>query len=133
MQQGILRTVIGIVAGVGMTIATISLCEYVGHLIWPLPPGLDPMKPDQMAQILAAMPFAAKLSIAVGWFLGTLVGGFVALGLSKRTWAPWPIAALVIAGGIANGLMFPHPLWMDVAAVVAPVLGAWIATRLGKA
>jgi hypothetical protein len=50
--------------------------------------------------------------------------------LSLKVWAGWIIAGLILLGGVANIMMIPHPLWMQIAAVVAPLLGGWVVTRL---
>jgi hypothetical protein len=38
--------------------------------------------------------------------------------------------ALVVAGNIATLIALPHPLWMQAAAIIAPLVGAWTARRL---
>ncbi len=40
------------------------------------------------------------------------------------------IAGLILLGGIANIMMIPHPLWMQIAAVAAPLLAGAIVMRL---
>jgi hypothetical protein len=42
------------------------------------------------------------------------------------------VAALVAAASILNILMIPHPEWMQIGAVIAPVLGGLVATHLAK-
>jgi len=31
---------------------------------------------------------------------------------------------------VANLMMIPHPLWMQIGAIAAPLLGGWIVARL---
>ena len=39
------------------------------------------------------------------------------------------VAALVVAGVIANAMSFPHPIWLIVAGIVLPLVIAWMIAR----
>ena len=43
---------------------------------------------------------------------------------------PPHIATLILIAAVANIVMFPHPMWMNVAAFVAPLLGGLVGARL---
>ena len=45
----------------------------------------------------------------------------------------WLVAAVAAAAGIANILMIPRPFCMQLAAVLAPMLGALAASHLSPA
>ena len=125
-----LRTILGIVAGVVLAFVVIMALEMVSYVAFPPPAGLDPADPEDVKRIAAAAPMAAKVWVVFCWFAGALAGGWLARRLSRTSWAGWVIAGLIAVGGIANVLMIPHPLWMQIAAVAAPLLGGWIVTRL---
>lgn len=125
-----LRTVLGIVAGVVLAFVVIMALEMVSFVAFPPPAGLDPADPEDVKRIAAAAPMAAKVLVVFCWFAGALAGGWLARRLSRTSWAGWVIAGLIAVSGIANVLMIPHPLWMQIAAVAAPLLGGWIVTRL---
>jgi hypothetical protein len=125
-----LRTILGIVAGVVLAFVVIMALEMVSFVAFPPPAGLDPADPEDVKRIAAAAPMAAKVWVVFCWFAGALAGGWLARRLSRTGWAGWVIAGLIAVGGIANVLMIPHPLWMQIAAVAAPLLGGWIVTRL---
>ena len=57
-----LRTVLGIVAGVLLAFAVLIGLEMAGHAAMPPPAGLDPSKPEDLKQMVAAAPLAAKAS-----------------------------------------------------------------------
>lgn len=125
-----LRTVLGIVAGVVVAFVALMALEMAGHAAMPPPAGLDPADPEDLKQMVASASLAAKAWVVFAWFAAVVAGGWVARRLSRKAWAGWVIAGLIVVGGIANIMMIPHPLWMQTAAVAAPLLGGWIVTRL---
>ena len=125
-----LRTILGIFAGVVLAFVVLMGLEMAGHAVMPPPAGLDPADPEDLKQMVASASTAAKAWVVFAWFAAVVAGGWVARRLSRQGWAGWVIAALIVLGGVANIMMIPHPLWMQIAAVAAPLLGGWIVTRL---
>ena len=125
-----LRTILGIIAGVVLAAVVMMGLEMAGHAAMPPPAGLDPADPEDLKQMVASASLAAKAWVVFGWFAAALAGGWLARRLSRTGWAGWVIAGLIVMGGVANIMMIPHPLWMQIAAVAAPLLGGWIVTRL---
>ena len=125
-----LRIIGAIVAGTVSAFAVIWLIEAVGHIAFPLPEDLDLRDPELVAQALPSIPLPAKLIVVFAWFAGALSGGFVAGRIAGGRWTPWLVAALVACGGIMTILMIPHPVWMQIAAIVAPLLGGLAASHL---
>ena len=125
-----LRIVGSVVAGAVTAFATVWLIELIGHLIFPLPEDLDLRNPEVAAQSLPSIPLPAKLIVVFAWFAGALAGGYVAKRISGRWWPAWLIAVVVAVGGIMTIMMIPHPAWMQIAAVVAPLLGGLVGGHL---
>ncbi len=125
-----LRTILGIIAGAVAAVVLLMVLEMAGHAAMPPPAGLDPSDPEDLKQMAASASLAAKAWVVFGWFAAVVAGGWVARRLSRKNWAGWVIAGLIVLGGIANIMMIPHPLWMQIAAVAAPLLGGWVVTRL---
>ncbi len=125
-----LRTILGIVAGAVLAVVVVMVLEGVSAYVFPPPAGLNPADPEDLKRIVEAAPLAAKAWVVFAWFAAVVAGGWLARRLSRKAWAGWVIAGLILVGGIANILMIPHPLWMQIAAVAAPLLGGWIVTRL---
>ena len=74
---------------------------------------------------------ARLISFIVGGLLiGALAGAWTANRIAGRTIAGWVVALLVIAGGVATMMMFPHPAWMWAGGILLPLLAGWIAARL---
>lgn len=121
---------LGIIAGLAALIATVWIVEAAGHSIWPPPPGTDVSEPAQLATLLDKIPLAAKIAVVLGWFLGAMAGAWVANTVARWSTASWIVVAIGIAFGVMTLFMIPHPLWMQIAAIVAPLLGGWTGLRL---
>ena len=127
-----MRMILGIVAGVVVSSLCVLLVETVGHSLFPPPPSLDVTTPEGRERLFASMPPAAFAFVVSGWFLGTLVGGWVANAIARRALAGWVVALLIILGGLWTMATIPHPYWMWVVGPALPLLSAWLAQRLAK-
>jgi CBS domain containing-hemolysin-like protein len=112
------RIVLGILAGLLAMAAIVGLVEVAAHSLFPLPSDNSPI------------PIGVLILVLAAYFLGALVGGMVAARIARRRWTAWAIAAIVAVGAIWSMFMIPHPQWMQIAAVVAPLLGGAIAHGL---
>ena len=119
------RTILGLLAGLVVGVVLVGLLEMAGHMIYPPPPGLDPRDPSGMAALVAAMPIGAKIAVVVAWALGALGGALTAGLIARRAWTFWVVGGLLAVAAVYTVLMIPHPVWMRIAAVAAPLLGAW--------
>jgi len=135
MARAILLFVLGVLAGLATMFLVIMGIEYLGHLAYPPPPGLNPMRTEDLATIMAAQPVAAKMFVVVAWVVGAFAGGFVAAKVS-RTWpraAAVLVALVVLAGVVGMILQLPgHPRWMAILGVLLPVPAALLGARLAR-
>jgi MFS family permease len=107
------RIIGGLAAGIVAFVVVLGSIEYIAH------------------QLAAKSGSTAMLAlVAFAYFLSALAGGYLAARICNRTWTAWAIAAVVAAGSIASLFQFPHPLWMQIASVAAPLLGGALAVRL---
>lgn len=127
------RLIGGVVIGTAAAIAVMVLIQRIGHLIWPLPADLGLYDPEAAARAFADIPLSAKLVLVFAWFAGGLVGAAVAGALSGRPGPGWVVAGLAACLGIVTVLMVPQPVWMQVSAVGAPLLGGLAAHHLPTA
>lgn len=125
-----LRVVLGIIAGIAIAMGCIFVVEAIGHQLYPPPPGAAMNTPEVVADYIARAPTMALAFPPLGWFLGVAIGGWAALSITRKSWAGWVIAGVVLAGGIVNLFLIPAPLWMQIAAVAAPLLGGLVAAKL---
>ena len=130
MENSLPRTVGAIVAGVIAGGVIVFATEAVGHSLFPPPPDINLADPEDVKRLMASLPAAAFAFVLAGWFLGSLVGAYVARRIASTDTAAWAVAVLFILFTAMNFVMIPHPLWMIVAGILIPLIGAWLAIRL---
>lgn len=113
-----MRKFLSVIVGAVVAVAVMLILETLSHAIGGAPGSV------------AAMSAPAKLLVVAGWFLGAFAGALAGLRIGRWPSAAWIVGALVLAGGVANILTIPHPLWMQAAAVLAPVLAVVAALGL---
>lgn len=123
-----MKKIFSVIAGLAAAFVTIFAIEALDTMLYPLPM-VESDDPAALAQIIVAMPMFAKLLVVAGFLLGALIGAGVALRLSQWRPSGWIVAGVIAAGGLSTVIMIPHPLWMQIAAVAAPLLGGWLAER----
>jgi hypothetical protein len=112
-----MRKVGGVLAGIATFVIVLMTIEYIAHQVFNTSPG-DPV------------PNGMHAFIALAYFIAAFAGGYVAARIAAERWAAWLIAVVVAAGAAyAIGTM-PQPLWMQIASIVAPLLGGLAASRL---
>lgn len=123
-----LRSVLGVVAGIIAGSIIVFVVESLGHGLFPTPIAIDKTDPEQMKRLVAVTPLGAKLFVVFGWFAGAFGGGIAALIVARR-WAPvaWVVAASFLGLSAMNFVAIPHPLWMQASAVVVCALAGALA------
>lgn len=118
-----LRLIFAFLAGAVAMSLTVAGVQAIGHQLWPLPPGIDPNRHDQMATIVEAMPVAAKAWVVLAYAIATAVAVLVATAIARARWKGLGIAlgSLMVALCLINLLMLPHPLWMAIVTLAIPL------------
>ena len=130
-----LRTILGALAGMGVAFFAIMGIELLGHVLYPPPPGLDPMVPAQLQRLMAMQPPAALAMVVAAWVLGAFLGGWVAARIARAPPGPaaTAVALLVVSGVIGMIVEMPlHPRWMGVLGLLLPLPAALLAARLAR-
>ena len=130
-----LRSLLGVIVGVLVMWLVVAGIEFASHLIYPPPPGLDPMQPTDLEQILAASPTAALAMVVVAWTLGAFAGGWVAARIARHPRVAAVLVALGVMAGVAGmvAMMPNHPVCMSVLGLLLPIPAALFAARLATA
>ncbi len=129
------RTILGVIAGLATMFVVIMAIEALGHTLHPPPAGLNPMLAEDMANIMMAMPAAAKAIVLVAWVVGAFSGGWVAAKIARQhpRIAAVIVAAVVMSGVIGMILQMPgHPLWMSGLGLLLPIPAALLAAKLAQ-
>ncbi len=129
------RAILGVLAGLATLFVVIMGIEYIGHTIYPPPPGLNPMVTEDLSAIMAAQPLAANAIVVLAWVVGAFAGGWVAAKISRRypRTAAVIVALMVMAGVVGMIVQLPdHPRWMAVLGLLLPIPAALLAARLAR-
>lgn len=124
------KRILGTAAGIVVAVVLVGIIEGLGHLVFPPPAGIDVSDPDTLAQIMHIMPMGAKIAVLVAWFAGAFIGGCAALFITRWNMSAWIVALFMLAGSVFSLVTIPHPIWMAVAGVLIPFIGAFLAIRL---
>ncbi len=130
MNNPIVRKVVAVIAGLVVAMLVVMVTEGAGHAIFPPPEGLDITKPEDQARLMEVIPLGAKIAVVVAWFLGAMAGAATAMAVGRHALPGWIVGLVLVALSLFTTQMFPHPLWMMVAAVALPLAGVLVAKRL---
>lgn len=129
------RTIMGVIAGAVTMWLLVSALEFIGHALYPPPPGLDPTNPDALATIIASAPTGSLLMLLLAWVVGAFGGGLVAAWIARA----WPrtaavcIGVLVMLGVVAMIWLVPqHPRWLAVSGLLLPIPAALLAAAIAR-
>ena len=130
-----MRKVLGALAGIAVAVLTVMLMEWISHTIYPLPDSIELTDTEALNAHLAAAPMTALLLVLVGYLIATFDGTFVAclIGRTKPHIYALFIGVLMLAATSSNLIMFQHPTWFSVSAVVGIIVSAWSAMKLASA
>lgn len=118
------RKILGTFAGIVVAMLVVGAMDYVSRMVVP---------GAASAGDFAAVPTKAKMIMALGWFLATLLGGLLAVRITRWATAAWIVAGLILAACLYNGFTIPGvPLWMQIAGVAAPLLAGLIVRAVSK-
>ena len=108
-----LRGVLAVLLGVIVGMVVIGAMEYVAHLIYPLPEGIDPHDMEALKAAIPRMPLGAFVSLLVAWGAGAFAGGRLAawMASSSKTLHAMIVGLLLLSAAVGNMLMIPHPAW----------------------
>ena len=126
-----LRNVLGVIAGIVVGIAVVSAIEFGGHQIYPPPPGIDPMDPEDLKAWLEVMPIGAMVAVLIAHAVGSFAGTSAAVLAAQRRALPgWIVGAVFLAFTVMNLFMIPSPPWFIAADLALVVLAPVLAVRL---
>ena len=124
-----MQKILSVVAGIVLLFVILVAVQMFAPLLHPIPAGTKAGDPAALAQWMSTAPLAAQAVVVLAWFLSAFGAAWVALRISGWAPAAWGIALIGVVLAVANVLRFEHPLWMQIAAVAAPLLGGWLAIR----
>lgn len=124
------RTFLGIIAGIAVAVATVTLLQALINMTFPLPSDLNYFDPEQVSAVFASFPPHVFLLLIVAYFAAGLLGSYVTRLITGAGWPLWVPAGLVALAALMNVVTYPHPVWAQIGCVLAPLLGAMVARHL---
>lgn len=125
------RKIVGAVVGILLAMLVVAAVQMVGRFLFPEPELPENPSPAQLREAIASIPFGAKFSVVLSWFLGALVGVWAALRISHGSRrAALIVAAAMLALTIAVLISMSHPTWMVVGGLILPIVATYLATRI---
>ncbi|WP_135084164.1 hypothetical protein [Sphingomonas parva] len=125
-----MRIIGGLVAGFVIALVAIFGVSWVNQLLYPALGTVSMADRNNFGAIIESSGVGAQLIFAISWFAGAFVGGWVAGAISGRRWALWTIAGLILLNAAASALLGRYPPLLQVSAIIAPLLGGWLAGAL---
>ena len=109
---------------------TIQLVEMLGHLVYPPPVDFEFGDPGQVRDFIASLPVGSILFVGAAWALGTFLGTLAGAFLAGSGPLPYAIVVggMVLAGAATMLVIIPHPWWFTVAAPAGIIIAAFVAT-----
>lgn len=131
-ENNMVRNILAVVAGFIVGGLFVFAFEAIGHMIYPLPPGLDSSKPEMIAEYVRTAPIGAIMSVlaaqSAGSFFGGLVTGLIAVSRKQMVAVIYGVLALIMA--LINMIMISHPVWFMVLSVLLPIPLALLGSRV---
>jgi hypothetical protein len=127
------RTIAGILVGIVIAVATVFALEQIVHLFAPAPPDFNMRDPEHVRARVASLPMAAFLLVLLGWVLGTALGSWAAVRISRvGTWPGLAVGAAIVAATLYNLVTIPHPIWFAVIALVGIPIASWLGANSAR-
>ncbi|REG87684.1 hypothetical protein [Winogradskyella sediminis] len=112
---------------VGLIIASLTVYIFeslIGHNLFPLPDGADPLNMDWLHNNMNLIPIGMKVSVVIAHFAGIVVGMFVAAKISKQSKIPsYIVGVLMLLATFFNIIMLPKELWFTISDGLFTIVG----------
>ena len=95
-----MKNVLATILGFFVASATVYIFEtIIGHSIFPLPEGADPMDMEWLKNNMNLVPMGSKIFVVIAHFAGIVAGMFMAAQISKQS---------MVSSYIVGALLLPY-------------------------
>ena len=129
------RNIAAGVVGVVIAFTLVLVVEKIGHMVYPVPDGLDFTDAEAMSAYVATLPVGALLFVGAAWMIGAAGGTCAACAIGTAS----PLRFAIVIGGLVfiaacyNLFIIPHPIWFSIVGLVGIVVGAGLGTMCKRA
>lgn len=129
-----MKNILATVTGFIIASLTVYIFEsLIGHTIFSLPEGGDPMNMEWIKNNMDKIPIGSKIFVIIAHFIGIITGMFVAAKIAKTTIIPsYMVGALMILATLFNILMLPKELWFSLSDGILVIVGFFIGRGLAE-
>ena len=118
--MGVTKYILPVIAGATGGMILISCGEWCMHLLYPMPPGSDPLRAASLADYIANLPTQAFVILIVNYIVCAFLAGIIASVVVRRASStPAIVVGIVLTlAGLFNAIHMPQPLWVSIASVL---------------
>jgi len=129
-MKNVLATIVGFI----VASLTVYIFEsFIGHNLFPLPEGANPMDMEWIKNNMDQIPMGAKIFVVIAHFAGIVAGMFVAAKISKQSMVPsYIVGVLMLAATFFNIVMLPKELWFTLSDGVLVIVGFFTGKALAQ-
>lgn len=121
---------------VGLIVASVTVYIFeslIGHNLFPLPEGANPMDMEWIKNNMDQIPTGSKICVVIAHFFGIVAGMFVAGKISKTSMVPaYIVGILMVAATFFNIYMLPKELWFSISDGALAFVGFLLGTSLAN-
>jgi uncharacterized protein YneF (UPF0154 family) len=129
-MKNVLATIVGFI----VASATVYLFEtLIGHNLFPLPEGANPMDMEWIKNNMDQIPMGSKIFVIIAHFAGIIAGMFIASKISKTSLIPtYIVGVLMLLATAFNIVMLPKELWFSLSDGILTIIGFLIGKSLAQ-
>ncbi len=107
------RSIGAVVVGLTAALVFVVGVEWMGSILHPFPPGVDPSDIEACRAHVARYPAWVLLLVVLGWGLCTFVSSWLStrIGSKRHPAHGILIGAILLTLAIVNMAMLPYPVW----------------------
>ena len=130
----IMKNVFATIIGFFVASATVYIFEtIIGHNLFPLPEGADPMDMEWLKNNMNLIPLGSKIFVVVAHFAGIVAGMFMAAQISRKSMVPsYIVGVLMLIATFATIFMLPKELWFTLSDGILVIAGFFIGKSLSQ-
>jgi predicted signal transduction protein with EAL and GGDEF domain len=127
-----MKKILPVLAGIFSAFAVMMTFEFTNSLLFPFPADLDTQSLEQVRAFAAQMPLTALILVALGWMIGSTLGGYLSTKLAKTSSAqPALIVGIVLTLlGAVNACMIQNPLWFHVGGLAFFIIFSYLGFKI---
>ena len=129
-MKNVLATILGFIVA---SLTVYSFESLIGHNLFPLPEGANPMDVEWIKNNMDQIPMGSKIFVVIAHFAGIVAGMFIAAKISKQSMIPsYCVGALMLAATFFNIFMLPKELWFTLSDGVLVIVGFFVGKSLAQ-